>query len=251
MRYLMAMLITCCMAMPALACDAGVVLLHGKETMPGNPHIQKLAEALRGAGCKVVVPEMPWSRKRIYDATVDQAMEEIARAAEGLKAQGAKRIVIAGHSQGGNAAIRFAVTHAPDAIVVLAPGHQPEFIIRQTSNDVGRAQSLLAEGQGDVPATFKDVNVGHNLDVRTTPRIYLSWLDPAGPAVMPANAAAIKRAVPIFMAVGERDNVTRDRGYIFERAPAHSSSSYVVVDADHVGVPAAATPALIAWLARL
>lgn len=251
MRTLVAVLLVCCLSLPAVACDAGVVLLHGKESMPGNPHIQKLAEALRHAGCKVVVPEMPWSRKRIYDATVEQAMDEIARAAEGLKAQGAKRIVVAGHSQGGNAAIRFAAMHAPDAIVVLAPGHQPEFLIRQTANDVVRAQALLAEGQGDVPADFLDVNVGHNLAVLTTPRIYLSWLDPAGPAVMPANAAAIKRAVPIFMAVGERDSVARDRAYIFERAPAHPQSRYLLVDADHVAVPAAATPALIAWIKGL
>ena len=51
---------------------------------------------------------MPWSARRIYDATYDQAMDEIDASVEKLKKAGAKKIAVIGHSLGANAAIGYA-----------------------------------------------------------------------------------------------------------------------------------------------
>ena len=97
---------------PALAQSGGlsgmgVVLLHGKGGVPGAM-LEGFGEALKKAGAAIEEPEMPWSHKRIYDATYEQAMAEIDLAVQKLKWRGATRIVIAGHSLGANAAIGYA-----------------------------------------------------------------------------------------------------------------------------------------------
>lgn len=229
----------------------GVVLLHGKESRPDTPQMTRLAGRLRDAGYLVRAPEMPWSRRRIYDADVDAAMAEIAREAQALRAQGAARIVVIGHSQGANAALRFAATQPVDAIVLLAPGHNPEALYRQLRADVQRARQMVSEGRGEEVAEFGDVNVSHTLRVRTSARIYLSWLDPEGAAVMARNAERMPRAIPIFLAVGSRDPVTRSRAELFDKAPPHAASVYLSVEADHINVPEAASEALLVWLKAL
>jgi dienelactone hydrolase len=62
---------------PALG-GLGVVLMHGKGGVPGGL-IASTAAALQAAGARVVMPEMPWSRSRTYDAGYEQAMSEIDR----------------------------------------------------------------------------------------------------------------------------------------------------------------------------
>ena len=59
----------------------GIVLLHGKGGTP-TTGIEGLHESLKRAGALVEAPEMPWSARRIYDATYDQAMDEIDAAVE-------------------------------------------------------------------------------------------------------------------------------------------------------------------------
>ncbi|HEX5125458.1 MAG TPA: hypothetical protein VFW00_01840 [Rhodocyclaceae bacterium] len=231
--------------------DIGIILMHGKEGRPAAPNMVRLAKVLRDAGYLVSTPEMPWSHDRIYDATVDQAMSEIDREADALRKGGAKRIVVAGHSQGANAAIRYAATRSVDGLIALAPGHSPEFLAKQLSGDLARARQMIAQGKGDERGEFKDVNVGHDLTVTTTAAIYFSWLDPEGSAVMPLNAVDIKSPLPIFMAVGSHDPVTRPQSYIFDKAPAHTKSRYITVNADHIGVPDAASAELVTWLDTL
>src|SRR4051794_36124353 len=85
----------------------GVVLLHGKGGTPTSM-IEGLTESLRKEGAVVEVPELPWSHRRMYDATYDQAMAEIDLALQKLKWAGATKIVVAGHSLGANGAIGYA-----------------------------------------------------------------------------------------------------------------------------------------------
>src|SRR5687767_625789 len=54
----------------------GIVVLHGKGGTPTSG-IEGLTESLRREGALVEAPELPWSARRIYDATYDQAMTEI------------------------------------------------------------------------------------------------------------------------------------------------------------------------------
>jgi hypothetical protein len=80
---------------------------------------------------------------------------------------------------------------------------------------------------------------------------YLSYFDPDGPTVMPANAAAIRSAIAILWVVGTKDPATRPSGYAFDKAPPHPKSKYVAVDADHLQVPAVAADQVLAWLRSL
>src|SRR3984885_2210357 len=86
----------------ALAADLhglGVVYLHGKGGWPGGLN-GGILSSLQDEGALVATPEMPWSFHRRYAATYDQAMGEIDAVVADLKAKGATRIVVIGHSLG-------------------------------------------------------------------------------------------------------------------------------------------------------
>ncbi|MDB5813712.1 MAG: hypothetical protein JWN23_829 [Rhodocyclales bacterium] len=235
----------------AASADIGVIFLHGKEATPRAKIYTSLLEHLQSAGFRVKAPLMAWSRDRIYDADVDASMAEIEREVTSLRNEGAQRVVLVGHSMGVNAAIRYAATHAIDGIVTLAPGHSPEFLVKQLSWDVARARKMVEQGKGAEKAEFRDINVGHDFTVNTTAAIYLSWLDPEGSAVMPRNAALVKTPLPVLMVVGSRDPVTRSQDYIFGKFPPHSKSRFVTLDVDHKEVPDAAVDVVINWIGAL
>lgn len=231
----------------------GIVLLHGKQgTVPGP--VGPLAQKLKAAGYLVATPEMPWSRARIYGASYEDAMLEIDKAADGLRSKGARKILVGGLSLGGNAAVGYAARRENLAgIIVLAPGHFPESERLRVlcASSVARARKTVTAGQGDSFESFTDFNMGQTFFCRTSAKIYLSYFDPDGPAVIPKNAAAIRSALPILWVVGSADPATRPSDYAFDRAPPHSKSRYLTVDAGHVEVPAAAADQVVTWLQSL
>ena len=231
----------------------GIVLMHGKGGMPGG-FIGTTATALQQAGAKVVMPEMPWSRSRTYDATYEQAMAEIDKAVAQLKAQGATRIVVGGQSFGANAAIGYAARRDGLAgVVALAPGHVPERpgFAQRVAASVAQAKQLVADGKGDLPGTFLDQNQAKTSDVRATARVYLSYFDPNGPAPMPKNAAAMK-PVPFLWVIGQNDPLlAAGPDYAFNRAPRNPKSKYIVVNAGHETTPDVAKADVVAWLRSL
>jgi pimeloyl-ACP methyl ester carboxylesterase len=248
-------LIAIALAVPGAAEDGkvGIVLLHGKQSSVPGP-VGSLAEKLRGAHYLVATPEMPWSRDRIYGASYEDAMSEIDKAADGLKKKGAQKIVVGGLSLGGNAAVGYAARRSDlAAIVVLAPGHFPELPRQREvfASSVARAREMIVAGRGDSFASFSDFNMGKTFYSQTSAKIYLSYFDPDGPAVVPANAAAIRSAIAILWVVGTKDLATRPSGYAFDKAPPHPKSKYVAVDADHLQVPAVAADQVLAWLRSL
>ena len=126
----------------------GIVVLHGKGGTP-TTGIEGLTESLKAQGALVETPELPWSARRIYDATYDQAMDEIDVAVEKLKKAGAKKIAVVGHSLGANAAIGYAARRKGlTAVVALAPGHLPEaWALRaRTSGAIATARKMIAAG---------------------------------------------------------------------------------------------------------
>ena len=96
---------------PACAQTIGIVLMHGKTGSP-NTVIDQLATALQSAGYLVDTPEMCWSRRRIYDRPFLDCLTEIDSAIGRLKGRGAGRIVVAGMSQGGDAALAYGARQA-------------------------------------------------------------------------------------------------------------------------------------------
>jgi pimeloyl-ACP methyl ester carboxylesterase len=231
----------------------GVVLMHGKGGAPGGL-VATTAAALEAAGAKVVMPQMPWARARMYDASYDQAMAEIDRAVAQLKSQGANRFVIAGQSFGANAAIGYAARRdGVAAVVALAAGHVPErpIFAQRSAPGVAKAKQLIAEGKGDSPVSFPDMNQGKTFDVRATPKVYLSYFDPVGPAPMPSNAAKMK-AVPFLWVIGRDDPLlSAGPAYAFDRAPRHAKSKYLEVNARHENTPDVSKDQVVAWLKSL
>lgn len=86
----------------------GIVLMHGKDgTNKANSIVGKLADKL-AADFVVTTPEMPWSRDNGLNQTLENTFKQIDAMVADLKAQGATKIVIGGHSMGACAALAYA-----------------------------------------------------------------------------------------------------------------------------------------------
>ena len=231
----------------------GIVLLHGKGGTPTSM-IEGLNESLRKEGALVEAPEMPWSARRIYDATYEQAMTEIDAAAERLKLAGAKNIAVIGHSLGANAAIGYAARRPGlHAVIALAPGHLPEaWALRvRTKNAIARAKQMIAAGQGDVPTSFPDLAQGIPFSIRATPVVYLSMFDPDGPAVMPRNAAAMG-PIPFMWIAGIADPIVlHGKDYVFGLGAKNPKSKYMVTPSMHLTTPFQSRGTIVNWLKGL
>lgn len=231
----------------------GIVLIHGKGGTP-TTMIEGLTEALKREGALVDAPEMPWSARRIYDATYDQAMIEIDAAVDRLRKAGAQKIAVIGHSLGANAAIGYGARRKGlQAVVALAPGHLPEaWALRvRTGSAVANARQMIAAGKGDVRMSFPDLAQGIPFQVHATPEVYLSMFDPEGPAVMPKNAAAMGD-VPLLWIVGVADPmVLHGKDYVYGRGVRHPKSKYLVTASMHLTTPYQSRAQIISWLKGL
>jgi pimeloyl-ACP methyl ester carboxylesterase len=232
--------------------DIGVVVLHGKQGNPGGRPTAAFLQALHSAGYAVQAPEMCWSGTRIYDAPFPDCLQAIDTAVAALRAAGARRIVVAGHSLGGNAAIAYGTSHPELAgIIALAPAAQPGQMARnpRVAPNVAQARQMVAAGQGGQRASFTDTNNGQVFTVVTTAAIFLSFLDPGGPADFPAVLA--QERVPIIWVAGSADRTQDQAAALFGRLPANPLNKFVQVGATHLDTPNAGTGPVLEWLKAL
>lgn len=245
-------------AAPGWAFDpatTGVVVIHGKWGRPGDLTIGPFAAAMRGAGFRVEQPEMPWSTARGYDRSFDAAMDEIQAAVDRLRAGGAKKIALVGHSLGGSGALRYAAVGRPlDALVLIAPAPLPEGMVyrKLLGSDVARAQQMVAAGQGADSAQFNDPNSDNrSRSLRFTAAIYLSYNGPDGPAAMTANIQHLG-AAPVLWIAPRFDPLTEPLGRIFwPKLPTSTPGTRIEVAAHHMDAPMAGREAIVDWLRRL
>ena len=239
------------LASPATAqTRTGVVLVHGKQGSQQN--LQGLADALTAAGYAVDRPEMCWSGRRIYDLPYLDCLGDIDAAVERLRAAGASSIVIAGMSLGGNAALGYGARRdGLLGVIAMAPAPAMEFVSRRPDigESVAKARQMIAQGLGDLRAVFKDINVGESFEVTTTANIYMTFLSPDSPGVMPDNAS--RQKAPLLIVSGQFDSTQRSVGYVFARAPSHPLNWHVTLHTNHRGTPAAARDTILAWLKAL
>ncbi|MEA2986016.1 MAG: hypothetical protein QOD94_2270 [Alphaproteobacteria bacterium] len=215
----------------------GIVVMHGKGGRPAQ--MTAVASALAAAGALVVSQTMSWSSGyRTYSQTLD----EVAGHIDALRAKGATRIALVGQSLGANVALGYGAQHGSvAAIVAMAPGHRPEAFADRSAQSLARAKQSVAAGRGSEIGSYFDTNQGRDFEVRTTAAAYVSFFDPAGPAVMTRNAAALKGA-PLLWVVG-----TGDAG-----AQAVARGGKIIkVPGGHRETPKAGASEVVAWLQSL
>lgn len=233
----------------------GVVLMHGKDSPTTRP-VDPLAASLRTAGVKVVTPLMPWTRNRIYDKTFEDSLLEIQGHVRKLRAQGATRVYLAGHSLGAVTSAGYGARIGDvDGIVLLAPGHftnQPGFS-KNFGKDLETARAMIEAGKGENKANFRDINSGVPATRHITARVFLSWFSPTGPAEFVANMSNISETIPLLYVAGSLDRIpgTQNRAYAFDKVPRHPKSQFVVIPAAHGEVPEKADEIVIEWLRGL
>jgi len=229
----------------------GMVLMHGKggETK----QMSSMGHQLKAAGVLVEMPLMPWSEFRIYDKGYEESMEEIDIYVERLKMAGAKRIVIAGHSLGANAALGYAARREDLAgVILLAYGHAPGIpgFGKRLASSVDRAQAMIKAGKGESTSTFTDANQTQSSSVSGTANDILSWFDPNGPATISYNAPKVKQDTPVLCIYGSGERWPKCSN-INWKLPINTKNRIVKVSANHNNTPSRSIEQVGIWLGEL
>lgn len=231
----------------------GVVLLHGKWGDPSG--VRPVGDALEAAGYTVERPAMPWAGYRGYDKSYDGAMEEVAQAVARLRAKGMRRVVVGGHSLGGNGALHFATQDATLAAVVLvAPAHTPESqrYTEAVADSVSTARAMVASGDGGQAGSFLDLNSGGRSRMQhIAADIYLSYSAPDGPAAMSLAAAAVKAGRILWLVPSEDPLTQAFATLVVPHLPPTARLERVDVAAGHMDAPEASAAAIVQWLDAL
>lgn len=199
--------------------------------------------------------EMPWSKVRNYDEPYPVALAEIKAQVDAFRKEGYKRVILVGHSFGVNAALAYmAEIGNADGVIALAAGHAPLYMYNNGigKDAVNKARELVAAGKGGETLDMTDYNQGQPKNINMRADVLLSYFDPNGLGHMQSTATRFKKSVPLFYVVGTRDPFYPfGPDLIFNKAPSHPSSKYVVVDAGHIDTPDAAVNQVIEWIRGL
>jgi dienelactone hydrolase len=230
----------------------GIVIMHGKGGSPNSKHIAEFARRLEAQGLLVANLEMPWSGRRNYDVPVARAEEEVEAALEALRGRGAKKLFVAGHSQGGAFAIHFAGRVALDGVVAIAPGGSVATAVfrEQLAASLARARQLVAEGKGAEPQRLEDYEASHGrYPVIAIPAAYVTWFDPDGAMNMLQAAQRVNPRTPVLFIIPKRDypGLLKTSPAVFRALPPNPLSRLQEPDADHFGAPVAAVDGIVRW----
>lgn len=254
---LLVLLVLFSMPLQAIAAEMktpriGVVVMHGKGGSPKHM-VAGLADYLRNNGCLVANLEMPWSKNRRYDVSVNDAVNEVKAALDSLRQQGAQRLFVAGHSQGGLFAFHFGGRHRVDGLIAIAPGGNVanQVFREKLSEYLERARALIAEGKGSEKAVLYDWENAKGLfEVHTTPLIYLAWFDPDGAMNQSKAVKEILPGVPVLYIVPERDypGLIRVQAQMLALMPKNPGNRLYEPDATHTGAPVASKEEILRWM---
>jgi pimeloyl-ACP methyl ester carboxylesterase len=232
--------------------DCAMVLLHGKW---GNTKYIAFFGRKVEPVCDFKSLEMPWSERRAYDQPYASALADIDAQVKAFRAQGYKRVLVAGHSFGANAALAYMATNGDaDAIVALAPGHSPAAMYERGMDRIAvdNARGLVAAGKGDELLDIEDFNQGKKRSMRMRADVLWSYFDPEGLGHMPKTAAGFKRSVPLLWVVGTNDPLfALGADFAYSKAPPNPKSQYVVVNAGHGDIPDVAAAQVADWIKNL
>lgn len=235
-----------------------LVFIHGKGSEPDKPDYKALYARLNDAGYQVVAPRMPWAGEH-WTGSLSQAMEVID-AAVALAAGSGRKVVVAGHSYGGMAAILYRPANPPPSVagrVMLAPAGMIDLSRKSqeaVASAIAQAKQMIADGRSQESARFAVTNVGKGNRVFTdtliaTPAVMLSYHDVA---VFPSTRDALAQIrQPVFWAVGEADPIPYNRRPLYSLVPADEMNVYLELPGGHVDMLGQAAEPLVDWLGKL
>jgi pimeloyl-ACP methyl ester carboxylesterase len=180
----------------------------------------------------------------------------VASALEALRAQGAARLFVAGHSQGGLFALYFGARHPVDGIIAIAPGGNvasPTYR-EKLGGSVSRARGLIAAGKGDERTRFVDFEGSRGTyAIVCTPANYLSWFDPDGAMNESMAVRNMDPKVPVLFIAPQGDYPPlRDiKQTMFAALPRHPLTRLYEPDPSHLGAPAASIEEIARWTAQV
>ncbi len=233
------------------AAEIGVVVMHGKGGGPGK-YVNGLAASFERAGFQVANLNMPWSHKRRYDVTMQEGVEEITRALDAMRANGVRKVFVAGHSQGGLFAVHYAGLHPVDGVLPIAPGGQVDsaFNVANLAPYIEKAKQMVNEGRGSEKAVFAEFEGAKgSIPFSTTAAIYLDWFDPNG-AHTSRVFKSVKPGTPVLYVAPLRDYpaLVRSKQQAFSTLAPHPKTRMYEPDSDHVGAPDAAAEEAVRWV---
>ncbi|MGE0558945.1 MAG: alpha/beta hydrolase [Burkholderiales bacterium] len=232
----------------------GVVVMHGKG---GNPSgiIKPLADGLAAKGFLVTSLEMPWSKRRSYDRDVATAVQEVSSAISALRGKGAKKVFVAGHSQGAVFAIYYATRQPPDGLIVIAPGGNvgTAFYQGKVGGAVSQAREMLESGKGGETGDFDEFEGGRSWTVRTTAASYFSWFDPQGAMNQMKSSAALPKSLPVLHVAPTSDYpaLLRAKQEMFDALPDHPLKKLHEPGSDHRNAPRDSVDEIARWITQV
>jgi dienelactone hydrolase len=232
--------------------EIGVVVMHGKAGSPER-HVDGLASELRQAGFQVANIEMPWSGNRHYDVDINGAVNEITAALDAMRAKGAKKLFVAGHSQGGLFALLYAGRQQVDGAIAIAPGgnHGAETYRNALGGQVGMAKGMIDAGRGNETERFADYEGSKGTyPVVASAAIYYDWFNPDGVHNTDYAASRVKGGTPVLYVAptGDYPPLKKNRQANFNALPPHPQTRLYEPNSDHQGSPSAAAAEIVRWI---
>ena len=237
----------------------GFLIVHGKLSGPNIDRcsMHHLNKILNEKGYLVDFHAYPWANERLYDEPIEIGVQEMQAGIARLRARGATKIHIIGHSMGGNIAIDYASLYTDfDSLILLCPAHNThiERIRKMCEWSIEQAKSSLENGQ-DNPLHLIDFAGGRAIVNSIRPSIYISYFDSAGLCNMTTNAKTQGTQDPInvLCVCGELDPTTPGvEPDIYNHMSLTGHSQFITLPGEtHQSVCQVSTDRILDWVSTI